>query len=506
METTNAEVEQDTVSISVIAHTTVWALLLLGSTALFVSSLYRAATFPVVHDESLSYAIFNWDPGWASSANNHLLNTFLMKWCSRLMGTSELSLRLPNVLAHAIFLLSSVVFLNHIKDLTLRLVGFVMLNLNPFLLDFFTLARGYGLALGFEMLSLCLLVHGYEKKRCDSGFTTYLLLSAVAGVLAVAANLAFLDYCLPLLVACGWLLLTDTSHKALSLRHWRAAAALSLISGTPLAFLLARVVLTQPIGTFCGAGGQHGFIADTITSLVRCSQYSSVYSVHTSRAISAIVIASLVMLFIIGLSPILLRKRVPFASMINLMLIVAVALPILQFNILKIPFPVERFATFYLPIYAVAVLGSFDLLSGFLIRKWQMAVLLAPALVISGILSWHFEQSFSTHFCFTWGYDAHNTDILEIVDHDRREYFPGKTIAIDISWEMEPSLNFYRITRNHSWLAPLVRSPISGDGKNYIYGYEHDIQKISTDRCTKLASFPDIQTALFRVDPVLDEQ
>ena len=41
-------------------------------------------------------------------ANNHLLNAALMQLCSTLFGNSELSLRLPNVRAHAVYLVCSV--------------------------------------------------------------------------------------------------------------------------------------------------------------------------------------------------------------------------------------------------------------------------------------------------------------------------------------------------------------------------------------------------------------
>ena len=127
----------------------VWAVLLLAAVGLLASSIYRASTFPFVHDESLSFTIVNGEPGWGASPNNHLLNTFLMRLCSTLFGNSELSLRAPNILAHVLYLVSSILLLRRLQHVLLQVVGFVFLNLNPFMLDFFFLARGYGLALGF---------------------------------------------------------------------------------------------------------------------------------------------------------------------------------------------------------------------------------------------------------------------------------------------------------------------------------------------------------------------
>jgi hypothetical protein len=182
------------------AHRFTGALLLLAGIGLLASSIYRAATGPFTIDESLSFAIFSWDPSWGAKANNHLLNTWLMQWCSRLFGNSELALRLPNVLAHGVYLGCALALVRRVRSAGLQIVGFVLLNLNLFLLDFFSLARGYGLALAFELLSLYWVVRGFtEEPRWNLGKYPYLSISAAS--LAVLANFSFLDYYLPLLLA-----------------------------------------------------------------------------------------------------------------------------------------------------------------------------------------------------------------------------------------------------------------------------------------------------------------
>ncbi len=135
-------------------------LLALCSAGLLLSSIHRAATTPFTIDESLSFAIFTWDPSWGEKANNHWLNTMLMRWCSRLLDDSEISLRLPNVLAHAVYLLSTLGLIGLVRPPALRMAGFVLFALNLFVLDFFSLARGYGLGMAAEAVSLYLLVQG----------------------------------------------------------------------------------------------------------------------------------------------------------------------------------------------------------------------------------------------------------------------------------------------------------------------------------------------------------
>ena len=81
--------------------------------ALVVFDIYKAAHASFTIDESDTYL------HWVNSSfmdiisyanpgtNNHILNTLLMKLFQALFGTSELILRLPNILAHILYLIFS---------------------------------------------------------------------------------------------------------------------------------------------------------------------------------------------------------------------------------------------------------------------------------------------------------------------------------------------------------------------------------------------------------------
>jgi hypothetical protein len=488
----------DTYSVTRYIGRFTWALLLFCSVGLLASSVYRAATFPFTHDESLSFAIFSWDPGWGATANNHLLNTFLMKWCSILFGDSELSLRLPNILAHVIYLLCTLVLLKRFQHTVLQIAGFVMLNLNPFLLDFFFLARGYGLALAFLMLSLYLLVRAFEQKQ-QQGFEKYLYLSVSAGSLAVLANFAFLNYYLPLLLASAWLLLSDASLRRFSRSCIPEAMALFSASSIFLAVILFKVFHLQQLGELY-FGGHVGFINDTVNSLVRGSLYSSSYSHATDKAVSAILIGLFVVLLLFGLYLFLLRKEVPLFGLLLLVLASAAALPILQHRLFHTLFPIDRSALYYLPLYAVVLLCAFHVLIRLSSGYWKKIVLILPA-IIAMALSWHFYRSFNAHIAYTWQYDAHNDEILEIINRDRERNFPGRAVSLGNSWMMGPSLNFYRVTRNYTWLAPITPEPISSYHYNdYIYAFLSEIEELPLDSRIRLAFYPDTQTVLLRVN------
>lgn len=72
--------------------------LMVGIGLVFFTFL-RSIQYPMTHDESLSYAIWNWDPDRVQTANHHPLNTLLMQGMERVFGPGELSMRLPNILS-----------------------------------------------------------------------------------------------------------------------------------------------------------------------------------------------------------------------------------------------------------------------------------------------------------------------------------------------------------------------------------------------------------------------
>ena len=475
-----------------------WILLLCCSAGLLASSVYRAATFPFTCDESLSYAIFSWAPKWRTSANNHLLNTFMMHRCMHWFGKSELSLRLPNLLAHLGYLACSMLLLKRFRSTVLLAAGFVMLNLNPFMLDFFFLARGYGLALAFMMASLYLLTRAHEEKP-QKDFPKFLHLSVLAGALAVLANFSFLNYFLPLLLAGAWLLLSDATLRRFSRGHIPGAAALFAASGIFLAFIFAQLFRLQRAGEFC-FGGKTGFITDTAGSLVRCSLYSTAIPPTTEKTIAAIWAGVFVLVLLLGLHLFLLKKKSPLFVMYVLVMAVAVALPILQHRLCNALFPIERAALCYLPLGALVLLSALDWLASHPVRRWEKtAILMFPA-ALAVILGWHFARSFTTQSCYSWGYDGHLDKVLEIIDQDRKQHFPSRTIVLGNSWKMEPSMNFYRVTRKYTWLAPVTRDPVNGTGYDYIYAFEKEAQALLARPHRILASYSDTKTVLLRLD------
>ena len=116
----------------------------------------RAAIVPLTMDEATSYLVYvRWpvlDPGsffhtWLhSKGNNHLLNTFLMLVTELLTDKpyQEILIRMPSLISGILFAVVCGYLYCREKIGT---TAYIMLAGNTYLLEFFALARGYGMGL-----------------------------------------------------------------------------------------------------------------------------------------------------------------------------------------------------------------------------------------------------------------------------------------------------------------------------------------------------------------------
>ena len=112
--------------------------------SLFILIIFKAKNTEITVDEAYSFLNYSYVGDYLNIgiANNHILNSYLM-YLFQNIGYSELILRLPNILFGLIYLL--VVF--QISKRTKNYIfSSALLFLNPYLIDFFSIARGYGIS------------------------------------------------------------------------------------------------------------------------------------------------------------------------------------------------------------------------------------------------------------------------------------------------------------------------------------------------------------------------
>ncbi|MHA1657952.1 MAG: hypothetical protein ACTSUT_02360, partial [Promethearchaeota archaeon] len=119
----------------------------------FIYVFIRAIILSITYDEAYTYIYVL--GGQYFTGNNHVLNTIIMAFFVFLFGNSEIVIRIPALIGCFLYLLgiyriSKLLF----KNSSFLLISVVVLILNPFLLDLFSLSRGYSLALGLMMNGL----------------------------------------------------------------------------------------------------------------------------------------------------------------------------------------------------------------------------------------------------------------------------------------------------------------------------------------------------------------
>tara|TARA_B100001996_G_scaffold378791_1_gene363504 strand:- start:81 stop:1235 length:1155 start_codon:yes stop_codon:yes gene_type:complete len=122
--------------------------------SLFILIVFKAKNTEITVDEAYSFLNYSYVGDYLNIgiANNHILNSYLI-YLFQNIGYSELILRLPNVLFGLIYLL--VVF--QISKRTKNYIfSSALLLLNPYLIDFFSIARGYGISTSLIFLALYL--------------------------------------------------------------------------------------------------------------------------------------------------------------------------------------------------------------------------------------------------------------------------------------------------------------------------------------------------------------
>ena len=227
------------------------------SSAVFAYVLARAALIPLVHDEAtsfLSYAQSGRFLPFASmwDANNHFLSS-LLGWIGyKAFGLHLLALRWASVLFFILYAWAAERLGAVLRSRTVRWCFWSALLLCPFLLDFFSLFRGYGPAMACLLWSLHKLLRFVQERR-----TGPLVHALLAMVLANGFLLAFLPlWGIVLLVALPFV----RAHADQRVR-WLVLGVLPFLAAAALAMYMARLGLLYQ-------GTTEGFVAVSVGSLM----------------------------------------------------------------------------------------------------------------------------------------------------------------------------------------------------------------------------------------------
>jgi hypothetical protein len=371
--------------------------------------------------------------------------------------------------------------------------GFALLNLNPYLQDFFSLARGYGLASGLLMGALFFLWMGWSKQRL-SPVLLYATLSMTCASLAVLANYAWLNAHLPLLAANVLLLALDRAQCSMRVgKRWIAAALVLIAANAWFLFNVAVRLFGMKEVHHLEDRNTTGLIAETLGSLIQTYFYGQPVSPLAKPFLIGVI------LLVVSVASVALSARawqtrkLSFATLMLVTLLLAAAVTVTEHYAFDVQYPFERLALYYVPI--AGVLAMF-LMDGISLRAARRGM----AAIIAAFMIFHFGRTANLTHTLTWSYEAHTREAaLEIGRFAATRGNPP--IRIGSNWVFEPTLNYYRKTLHYEWLTPATRNAtyLEDGASDLIYCFEWELAQVH-GAYTVIRRFSDPNTVL--IEPV----
>lgn len=435
-------------------------LLIIFGVLLFIYTTARAYFLSITWDESQSYLEFIrhnivlWNDYDFMSANNHLLNTLggivFTKW----FGLSEFSLRISSLIAHAFFLFYSAKLVYKMENKWIALSAFLILNLNPFMLDFFSLARGYSISLGMMMASVF-----YLFELHTSGYRTkHGLLSILFAILGTLGNLTLLNY-LVVLYGVIMLLLTYNNHKDSKrvLSTMRRSALQMLLPSIVLAlflwFMLPYSFKLKEAGALF-MGGENGFWQDTVGSIVPRLWYHLDFSYWLIRITKIFFVVVLVSsLIYIGLKHAKGKttNENMFLGSLLLLFLLIILFTLAQHYLLGTLYLIERAVLFLFVL--LMLIFAFFVNELFKEQKFFQSILHVFALVVFV----HFLFSFNLKYVYEWKDECDSKEMLQDLKQIKQPPKSKFNLSISMPLILESEINYYRVADTLTWLNQAIR-------------------------------------------------
>ncbi len=369
-------------------------------------------------------------------ANNHILNTVLIKFFRGIFGESLFVCRLPNVIGFLFYLFFSYRIADRYFKNIPGILFFIALFCNPFLLDFFGLARGYGLAITLMLISIYYILRFLENY--DHKYAYY---SLIAASFSVTSNLTLLNY---------WLGAFFLIHFSYFFNKSMGKGFRKLLGINAITTLILIAFLYEPVRRLLKHegflfGGFWGFYPDTLTTLTAFSRY---LPYNFGDAMFYLNIALGLMAFIVIFSMIGSFKFRDLISqrkyLLSLVLIIPILSNITQFHLLGTYYLIERTALFYYPLFIIV----FFFFGNDINKKEFGIVSKIWAIIICSTLIYNQIKNSNLFKTITWDHDSKTTEILDHLNEKGKK--ENRTILLGSSWLFQNSVEFYFSRRNYS--------------------------------------------------------
>jgi len=430
---------------------------------LFAINVFRAATQSITHDEALTYELFvaaPWSVVFNSfDANHHVLHTIICKFLVDLFGLSTLSLRLASLLGGLLYFWAVFRICERLFGATWFLpLSTALLTLNPYLLDFLSAARGYGMAVAFFMLALWEMLQWMDHPR-----NAHLLRAGFSLGLSVAANLVLT----PPAIGLALMFLMAIVNQRRTFQPAVTVSKKGKKKEEPNPYPTLGQALLRVIVPFIGtawlilmyplsnAASEQFYVgADSLSraseSLVRASLPLApdlIIAILAFAVLPLVLIAAAVVAWRAGsrwVQASLIEKSIMLTGGAMVVAFLSFVAGHLATNV---PYPEGRTGIYWIPLLTLTGLSIAKLYER---ATPYLAIPMAACIAL-------FAAEFRTSYYADWLYDVDSRTIVDQI-RSHKPNVSGRKIAVQGSWQLEPSLNFYRVRDRLDWMADVERT------------------------------------------------
>lgn len=414
---------------------------------LLIYVVLRAALLSFTTDENGTYTMFvtqgviiphQFD---LYSANNHLLNTWLMMLSEKVFGSSEFALRLPNVLAYVLYLWSTAMLSRRFKSPLFGAAAFLVLNLQPYLVQYFSLARGYGMADGLMAAAIYMAWRYFQ----DGWRVRHLAGAMIFAALAVLANFTNLNLLLPFAGLLGVLALWQPDAGEVSCaRRIGHAALVGVIALATLAFVIPIGLKLKAANALFSDANQ-GIWQNTVPTLIKPNLFDMPYAAQLVQPLRRVVDGMywIACIFIPLGFFIALRKGKKDVGPAFILLLVTLAgfSVVLQHKLFGTEYVTLRMGLFFVLPFLLAFVLGLDRMPG------PRAIPLTVILLFAGVTTFHFVHSMNLWHGWGWPEAEDTKTVAKIVDDYRKTLKPGTHLRMGYDGALNNlGLTYYRMT------------------------------------------------------------
>jgi hypothetical protein len=464
--------------------------------ACFFVVLFKAITIPITHDECATTVHYSTYSYWEilmypdSWPNNHILNTLSVKWLITTFTKEQWIVRIPNLIGFWIYAYGIYLFLKLVfkPDSKLFLFGALIFVLNFYLIDFFSLSRGYGLSCAFVTISAVYILKSFIEKK-----DMYIWLAIALAIIGSYANFTSLIY-----VMCSCLMFTlyffQKNNYKLKIISWNNFILLLICAG--YGALIANPIIKMKQDDQFKYWTSKGFVEESVITTVDHFKYGSYdLNQYDSYIISIIIISLVIFIELFWIFRIIKHKAIKevfenpvFLS--NTILLLTALISILNCKLTNTPNLNGRTALLFYPLFALVICSLVAALN-----KIHLIPQLIVGFSILWFSTWHFKDTFSFKSVREWWFDENTFQVVEFLRNDAK----CEQINLRTNWLFHPSFYFYVYTGKFTKfnLHNYNKEVDVNSDADYYYVLGEDVAKLEANYY-KVASFDNARFILKR--------